>query len=198
MYYGVTIVLSCRDLLVAFNTYFSVSSGLLMMSAFPSSSSTPLKSRASIPQRSRSVESTGDSTSSLLSPIYHDSFELSDEEPEPDQPQRVHNITVTLAEDVSPSRWALVELHISHVSCKIMYHVKPDMLSGMRWTQQAWKTDLSVETSDWVPGSSGLWRKPKRSVSENNRKLWRYMTKKHYLKLWGYFMLVLLFSAVFL
>ncbi|XP_039518116.1 coiled-coil domain-containing protein 34 [Pimephales promelas] len=78
-----------------------------MMSAFPSSSSksltsTPLKS--SVPQRSRSVESTGDSTSSLLSPIYHDSFELSDEEPEPDPPQRVHNITVTLDEDASPSR----------------------------------------------------------------------------------------------
>ncbi|XP_067236623.1 coiled-coil domain-containing protein 34 [Chanodichthys erythropterus] len=87
-----------------------------MMSAFPSSSSksltsTPLKSRASVPgsvrQRSRSVESTGDSTSSLLSPIYHDSFELSDEEPESDQPRPVHNMTVTLSEDgapVSPSR----------------------------------------------------------------------------------------------
>ncbi|XP_077066127.1 coiled-coil domain-containing protein 34 [Siphateles boraxobius] len=80
-----------------------------MMSAFPSSSSksltsTPLKPRASVPQRRRSVESNGDSTSSLLSPIYHDSFELSDEEPEADQTQRVHNITVTLAEDVSPSR----------------------------------------------------------------------------------------------
>ncbi|CAM4733858.1 unnamed protein product [Leuciscus chuanchicus] len=80
-----------------------------MMSAFPSSSSksltsTPLKSRGSVPQRSRSVESTGDSTSSLLSPIYHDSFELSDEEPEPDQPQRVHNITVTLPKDGSSSR----------------------------------------------------------------------------------------------
>lgn len=79
-----------------------------MMSAFPSSSSksltsTPLKSRASIPQRSRSEESDGDSTSSLLSPIYHDSFEHSDEEPESDQPRPVHDIT---GEDapVSPSR----------------------------------------------------------------------------------------------
>ncbi|XP_058263444.1 coiled-coil domain-containing protein 34 [Hemibagrus wyckioides] len=45
--------------------------------------STPLKSksvvRRSIP-RSRSVDSTGDSTYSLLSPIYHDSFELSDDD----------------------------------------------------------------------------------------------------------------------
>ncbi|XP_067291814.1 coiled-coil domain-containing protein 34 isoform X1 [Pseudorasbora parva] len=82
-----------------------------MMSAFPSSSSksltsTPLKSRVSVPasvlQRSRSEESTGDSTSSLLSPIYHDSFELSDEELESDQPRPVRNITVTLGEDVAP------------------------------------------------------------------------------------------------
>ncbi|KAF4094793.1 coiled-coil domain-containing protein 34 isoform X2 [Onychostoma macrolepis] len=90
---------------------FSVSSGLLKMSTFPSSSSksltsTPLKSRPSGPdsilQRSRSLESTGDSTSSLLSPIYHDSFELSEEEPESDQPRPVHNITVTLSEDGAP------------------------------------------------------------------------------------------------
>ncbi|RXN22887.1 ras-related Rab-19-like protein [Labeo rohita] len=82
-----------------------------MMSTFPSSSSksltsTPLKSRpsglGSVLQRSRSLESTGDSTSSLLSPIYHDSFELSEDEPESDQPQPVHNITVTLGEDVAP------------------------------------------------------------------------------------------------
>lgn len=159
-----------------------------MMSAYPSSSSksltsTPLKSRASVPgsvlQRSRSVESTGDSTSSLLSPIYHDSFELSDEEPESDQPRPIHNMTVTLSEDgapVSPSRWAFVEL----VTCQYnkpaqQYHVKSDMLSGMRWTQQAWRTDLPAGTSNWAPGSNGLWIKPKRSVSENNRKLWRYI-----------------------
>ncbi|XP_026057720.1 coiled-coil domain-containing protein 34 [Carassius auratus] len=82
-----------------------------MMSTFPSSSSksltsTPLKSRPSVPssvlQRSRSLESTGDSTSSLLSPIYHDSFELSEDEPESDQPRPVHNITTTLSEDVAP------------------------------------------------------------------------------------------------
>ncbi|KAM9497175.1 coiled-coil domain-containing protein 34 [Clarias gariepinus] len=46
--------------------------------------STPLKSQfsvpRSIPRRSRSLESTGDSTYSLLSPIYHDSFELSDDD----------------------------------------------------------------------------------------------------------------------
>ncbi|XP_051545250.1 coiled-coil domain-containing protein 34-like [Myxocyprinus asiaticus] len=80
------------------------------MSAFPSSSSksltsTPLKSKpsalGSALQRSRSVESTGDSTSSLLSPIYHDSFEHSEEEPEIDEDQPVHNITVTLSEDVA-------------------------------------------------------------------------------------------------
>lgn len=43
--------------------------------------STPLKSKATVPRsipRSTNVESTGDSTYSLLSPIYHDSFELSD------------------------------------------------------------------------------------------------------------------------
>ncbi|XP_073688380.1 coiled-coil domain-containing protein 34 isoform X2 [Garra rufa] len=82
-----------------------------MMSTFPSSSSksltsTPLKSRpsglGSVLQRSRSLESTGDSTSSLLSPIYHDSFELSEDEPESDQPQPVHNITVILSEDIAP------------------------------------------------------------------------------------------------
>lgn len=189
LYHSTTTILYCRDLLVArFNMYFSVSSGLLMMSAFPSSSSksltsTPLKSRASVPgsvrQRSRSVESTGDSTSSLLSPIYHDSFELSDEEPESDQPRPVHNMTVTLSEDgapVSPSRWAFVEL----VTCQYnksapQYHAKSDMLSEMRWTQQAWRTDLPVGISNWAPGSSGLWIKLKRSVSENNRKLWRYI-----------------------
>ncbi|TRY97064.1 hypothetical protein DNTS_001465 [Danionella cerebrum] len=84
------------------------------MSTFPSSSSksltsTPLKSRnivsENVLQRSRSVDSAEDSTSSLLSPIYHDSFELSEEEP--DQFQPIHNISVTLNEDVtadSPSR----------------------------------------------------------------------------------------------
>uniref|UniRef100_A0A4W4GVM0 Coiled-coil domain-containing protein n=1 Tax=Electrophorus electricus TaxID=8005 RepID=A0A4W4GVM0_ELEEL len=57
------------------------------MSAFQFASSksftsTPLKSKSvprSIP-RSRSVESMGDSTYSLLSPIYHDSFDLSDDD----------------------------------------------------------------------------------------------------------------------
>ncbi|KAI5627112.1 coiled-coil domain-containing protein 34 [Silurus asotus] len=47
--------------------------------------STPLKSKSAVPRsipRSRSVESTGDSTYSLLSPIYHDSFELSDDDAE--------------------------------------------------------------------------------------------------------------------
>ncbi|KAL0155457.1 hypothetical protein M9458_049720, partial [Cirrhinus mrigala] len=74
------------------------------MSTFPSSSSksltsTPLKSKpsglGSVLQRSRSLESTGDSTSSLL-------FELSEDEPESDEPQPVHNITVTLRENVAP------------------------------------------------------------------------------------------------
>lgn len=76
-----------------------------MMSGFPSSSSksftsTPLKSKPSALQRSRSVESTGDSTSSLLSPIYHDSFELSEDEADYDH-QPAHNITVTLSGDGS-------------------------------------------------------------------------------------------------
>ncbi|XP_065133504.1 uncharacterized protein ccdc34 [Paramisgurnus dabryanus] len=76
------------------------------MSGFPSSSSksltsTPLKSKPSVLQRSRSVESTGDSTSSLLSPIYHDSFELSDEDLDCDHAQPAHNITVTLSEDLA-------------------------------------------------------------------------------------------------
>uniref|UniRef100_A0A671NXJ4 Coiled-coil domain-containing protein 34-like n=1 Tax=Sinocyclocheilus anshuiensis TaxID=1608454 RepID=A0A671NXJ4_9TELE len=66
------------------------------MSTFPSSSS---KSLISTPLKSRS---SGDSTSSLLSPIYHDSFELSEDEPESDKPQPMHNITVTLREDVAP------------------------------------------------------------------------------------------------
>ncbi|XP_043083802.1 coiled-coil domain-containing protein 34-like isoform X3 [Puntigrus tetrazona] len=79
-----------------------------MMSTFPSSSSksltsTPLKSRAGGLRRSRSLESTGDSTSSLLSPIYHDSFELSEEEPESDQPRAVRSITATSSEDVAGS-----------------------------------------------------------------------------------------------
>ncbi|XP_060742775.1 coiled-coil domain-containing protein 34 [Tachysurus vachellii] len=45
--------------------------------------STPLKSKSVVPRsipRSRSVESTGDSTYSLLSPIYHNSFELLDDD----------------------------------------------------------------------------------------------------------------------
>lgn len=45
--------------------------------------STPLKCKSTVPRsipRSRSVESTCDSTYSLLSPIYHDSFELSDDD----------------------------------------------------------------------------------------------------------------------
>ncbi|XP_053093165.1 coiled-coil domain-containing protein 34 isoform X3 [Pangasianodon hypophthalmus] len=52
--------------------------------------STPLKSKSAVPRsipRSRSVESTGDSTYSLLSPIYHDSFELSDDDKEEAQNQ---------------------------------------------------------------------------------------------------------------
>ncbi|XP_056596112.1 coiled-coil domain-containing protein 34 isoform X2 [Triplophysa dalaica] len=79
-----------------------------MMSGFASSSSksltsTPLKSKPSALQRSRSVESTGDSTSSLLSPIYHDSFELSEDEPDHDHVQPAsNNITVTSREDVAP------------------------------------------------------------------------------------------------
>ncbi len=137
LYHVNTTVPSCRDLLVLFNMCFSVSLGLLMMSTFPSSSSkslssTPLKSRPSGPgsvlQRSRSLESTGDSTSSLLSPIYHDSFELSEDEPESDQPQPVHNITVTLSEDVapgSPYRWAVLskrntDLHYKQTSTPVI------------------------------------------------------------------------------
>ncbi|KAA0724705.1 hypothetical protein E1301_Tti015257 [Triplophysa tibetana] len=78
------------------------------MSGFASSSSksltsTPLKSKPSVLQRSRSVESTGDSTSSLLSPIYHDSFELSEDEPDHHHVQPANNnITATLREDVAP------------------------------------------------------------------------------------------------
>lgn len=80
------------------------------MSSFPSSSSkslssTPLKSRASgaasVPQRSRSQESSGGSTSSLISPIYHHSFEDSEDEPE-DHFQPIRNFTVTLNEDTAP------------------------------------------------------------------------------------------------
>ncbi len=200
LYHGNTTVLSCRDLLFSFNMCFSVSSGLLMMSTFPSSSSksltsTPLKSRPSVPssvlQRSRSLESTGDSTSSLLSPIYHDSFELSEE----DQPQPVHNITVTSSEDVapgspSPYRWAVLsknntDLHYNKLASLV---IKSNLFVGMRWTQQAWTTDRRVCSSIWVLGSSGLWIKPKRSVLESNKKLWRYMhCCKHILCQYHYF-----------
>lgn len=76
------------------------------MSSFPSStsktlSSTPLKSRSSVLQRSRSLESSGGSTSSLISPIYHDSFDHSEDEPE-DHFQPIRNLTITLNEDAAP------------------------------------------------------------------------------------------------
>uniref|UniRef100_W5L3H1 Coiled-coil domain containing 34 n=1 Tax=Astyanax mexicanus TaxID=7994 RepID=W5L3H1_ASTMX len=87
------------------------------MSAFQSASSksftsTPLKSKSTVPKsipRSKSVESTGDSTYSLLSPIYHDSFEFSDEEHEeaPKCTQPADNSFHTLNEttlSVSPNR----------------------------------------------------------------------------------------------
>lgn len=176
-----------------------------MMSAYPSSSSksltsTPLKSRASVPgsvlQRSRSVESTGDSTSSLLSPIYHDSFELSDEEPESDQPRPVHNMTVTLSEDgapVSPSRWAFVEL----VTCQYnkpaqQYHVKSlrdevdttgleDRSSGGHFKLSAWE--------QWIVD---------KAKEERIRKQQKAMEVHFFIGLCIYFMLVLLFLVVFL
>ncbi|KAL7858071.1 hypothetical protein AOLI_G00181730 [Acnodon oligacanthus] len=88
----------------------------LVMSALQSASSksftsTPLKSKSIIPRsipRSKSVESTGDSTYSLLSPIYHDSFDFSDEDNEeaPKQYQPADN-SLTVHEDglsVSPTR----------------------------------------------------------------------------------------------
>ena len=89
-----------------------------VMSAFQSTSSksftsTPLKStsnvRRSIP-RSKSVESADDSTYSLLSPIYHDSFDFSDEDndEEPNQCQLADNPSLTVHEDVlsvSPIRY---------------------------------------------------------------------------------------------
>ncbi|XP_036432139.1 coiled-coil domain-containing protein 34 [Colossoma macropomum] len=87
------------------------------MSALQSASSksftsTPLKSKSAIPRsipRSKSVESTGDSTYSLLSPIYHDSFDFSDEDNEeaPKQYQPADNSSLTVHEDglsVSHSR----------------------------------------------------------------------------------------------
>ncbi|XP_072528053.1 coiled-coil domain-containing protein 34 [Salminus brasiliensis] len=88
-----------------------------MMSAFQSASSksftsTPLKSKSAIPKsipRSKSVDSTGDSTYSLLSPIYHDSFDFSGEDDEEAQKrsQLADNPSLTVQEhesSVSPSR----------------------------------------------------------------------------------------------
>ncbi|XP_060770685.1 coiled-coil domain-containing protein 34 [Neoarius graeffei] len=73
--------------------------------------STPLKSKSTVPRsipRSRSVESTGDSTYSLLSPIYHDSFELSEDDKEEALKQfQSHDPSLTEHEGVlpiSPSR----------------------------------------------------------------------------------------------
>uniref|UniRef100_A0A673HYW9 Coiled-coil domain-containing protein n=1 Tax=Sinocyclocheilus rhinocerous TaxID=307959 RepID=A0A673HYW9_9TELE len=82
LYYGTTAVLSGRDLLVVFNTFFCV-----------------LRFAGDV---DLSIFFLQESTSSLLSPINHDSFELSEDEPESDKPQPVHNITVTLREDVAP------------------------------------------------------------------------------------------------
>lgn len=77
--------------------------------------STPLKSKSAVPRsipRSRSVESTGDSTYSLLSPIYHDSFELSEDDKEealkqcqpPDDLSLIEHESVL---PISPSRYIL-------------------------------------------------------------------------------------------
>ncbi|XP_062848875.1 coiled-coil domain-containing protein 34 [Trichomycterus rosablanca] len=73
--------------------------------------STPLKSKSIIPRsipRSRSLDSTGNSIYSILSPIYHDSFNLSDEDNEEAQKQhQPANYSSAAHEDVlsvSPSR----------------------------------------------------------------------------------------------
>lgn len=69
-----------------FDLVISCSYVRIRMSASTSSknyTSTPLKIKSTIPQnlhRSRSLDSTRDSIYSLLSPIYHDSFDPSDEE----------------------------------------------------------------------------------------------------------------------
>ncbi|KAL7867835.1 hypothetical protein SRHO_G00092190 [Serrasalmus rhombeus] len=87
--------------------------------------STPLKSKSTIPRsipRSKSLESTGDSTYSLLSPIYHDSFDFSDEDNEeaPKQYQPADNSSLTVHEDglsVSPTRNETLEsLHAQDAS----------------------------------------------------------------------------------
>ncbi|KAF5907565.1 coiled-coil domain-containing protein 34-like, partial [Clarias magur] len=66
--------------------------------------STPLKSKFSVPRsipRSRSLESTGDSTYSLLSPIYHDSFELSDDDDDKDEaPKQSEDPSLTAHQSV--------------------------------------------------------------------------------------------------
>ncbi|KAK3558792.1 hypothetical protein QTP86_028695 [Hemibagrus guttatus] len=74
--------------------------------------STPLKSKSVVPRsipRSRSVELTGNSTYSLLSTIYHDSFELSDDDKEEAQKhcQSPDDLSLTAHEDalpISPNR----------------------------------------------------------------------------------------------
>ncbi|KAI4905637.1 hypothetical protein NFI96_011328, partial [Prochilodus magdalenae] len=86
-----------------------------VMSAFQSTSSksftsTPLKSTSNIPRsipRSKSVESADDSTYSLLSPIYHDSFDFPDEDNDEEPNQLADYPSLTVHEDVlsvSPSR----------------------------------------------------------------------------------------------
>lgn len=89
------------------------------MSALQSASSksftsTPLKTKSNVPRsmpRSRSVESTGDSTYSVLSPIYHDSFELSDDDKEEAlkqcQPHDDPSLTADEGEPISPRRYIL-------------------------------------------------------------------------------------------
>ncbi|XP_076157069.1 coiled-coil domain-containing protein 34 [Alosa pseudoharengus] len=77
--------------------------------------STPLKSKDKGIYRSKSVEydSTDDSTYSLLSPIYHDSFEGSDDDPEVEQLQKRLNSLAASTEDIRhPSPQRNGKLHI--------------------------------------------------------------------------------------
>ncbi|XP_066525596.1 coiled-coil domain-containing protein 34 isoform X2 [Hoplias malabaricus] len=91
----------------------------LQSASSKSFTSTPLKSKSTIPRsipRSKSVESSGDSTYSLLSPIYHDSFEFSDidnEEAQKElQPADSHSLVVHEdVSSVSPSRNESLNAH---------------------------------------------------------------------------------------
>ncbi|XP_030628025.1 coiled-coil domain-containing protein 34 [Chanos chanos] len=85
--------------------------------------STPLKKsgRCSVPEvKSLDYDSAGESTYSLLSPIFHDSFDLSDDDHGAKEPQQIHVITnkisnVAISDDATPSSPGRNGMESSHM-----------------------------------------------------------------------------------